>query len=237
MSALVLLGALVVGVAGPPAPGVADDAALDRWRPSAPWATSAVIGIARPWGALDVRTDWVDLRWAARAAALSLGAARTSTATVDDGTTWLGVEVRSPRAGLRVAVVRRVTQVHDHGSTARLTADASVRWSSSAGTLAAGVVTPATRTSRLRSFLVAETRVGVLDLVVLRRDRRHERATDVVVSARLALAALLGTGLRLEAHDTLWSVDLAGDHWGFAWGRVVQGPREGASAVRVEWRP
>lgn len=220
-----------------PAPGLSGAHALPIWRVTAPWAPAVAVVVARPWGPLDVRTDGLDARWAVGRLAVAGGLARTAAGTVDVTTHWIGLEVGGSRVALRGVIVRRRTGVVGFDPVDAQRLHGGLRWSTAAGVFGLVVTAPEEDARRVLARWSWEASRGPLRWVASRNDRRVERSADVALAARLALTAALDVGLRVEPHDTLWSAGLGQGSWRLRVGRVVQGPREGATALRLEWRP
>ena len=220
-----------------PAPGLSGAQALPTWRVTAPWTPAVAVVVARPWGPLDVRTDGLDARWATGPVAAAGGIARTAAGTVDLTTHWIGLEVRGGRVALRGVIVRRRTGVFGFDPVVARRLHGGLRWSAAAGVFGLVVTAPEEGGRRVLSRWSWEGSRGPLRWVASRNDRRVERSADVALAARLALTSALDVGLRVEPQDTLWSAGLGQGSWRLRVGRVVQGPREGASALRLEWRP
>ena len=220
-----------------PAPGFSGAQALPAWRITQAWATAAAAVVARPWGPLDVRTDGLDARWASGSVAIAGGLARTRAGTVDMTADWIGLEVRGGRLALRGVVLRRRTGVVGFEPVRTRRLHGGLRWSTAAGVFGLVVTAPEEGARRVLARWSWEGSRGPLRLVASRNDRRVERAADVAAAARLALTSAFHVGLRVEPDDTLWSAALGEGAWRLRVGRVVQGPREGASALRLEWRP
>jgi hypothetical protein len=219
------------------APGRDDTSALRAGRWTAPLTTSVEFGTARPWGDLPVRTDWIELRWAAGRFGVALSGARTDAGTV--GQTELGVdaEFRSATAAVRLQVSRRGVTVESFAPRAVRRTRVGARRSVGPARAVLVVEHDPERVRPWSWALGVEVDHRGLRARLDHRPRRHTVERAWSVAASLDLAGSLDLGFVLDAEHTTWSLAVRHRPWGLRVGRVVDGPREGAVAVALEWRP
>mgnify|MGYP006275236615 CR=1 FL=1 len=219
------------------APGRDDTSSLRPGRWTAPLTTAVEFGSARPWGDLPVRTDWLELCWATRRFAFALAGARTDAGSVRQTELEVEAEIRWGSAAVRLQSGRRAVTVESFAP--RVVRRSRVGLRRRVGP-ARAVLVVEHDPDRGRAWswaLGIEANHRGLRVRLDHRPRRHTVGRAWSVGAALDLAGSLDLGFVLDAEHTTWS--LAGRHrpWGLRVGRVVDGPREGAVAVALEWRP
>ncbi|HKK69771.1 MAG TPA: hypothetical protein VKA86_01040 [Candidatus Krumholzibacteria bacterium] len=219
------------------APGRDDTSALRPGRWTAPLTTALEFGSARPWAELPVRTDWVDLRWAGGAVAFALAGARTTAGSVHETDLAVDVELRSGASALRVQAGRREITVDGFDPRTAIRARGALRHRLGPVRAVGVIERDPGRVRRWSWALGIEAEHAGLRLRLDHRARRHTDTRDWSIAAVLEVAGPLDLSVDLDPDRTTWGLAVRSRPWGLRVGRVVDGPREGAVAVAVEWRP
>lgn len=217
----------------PLAAGVDDATAMVEGVETPPSTSRFEVGAARPWGDLDVHTDWARAVGTLGAGHGGLALARVRAGTVSS-------TVIEPSAGW---VFHRGSVAVSWRRTSTAVGDLDVvdthAIAFTARTSVGGVATALTaiRDPRLRSRWATRVVRGAFRARVVRSDRRFDPAATWIVAAEVGIHEALDVGVRVESADTLWSMAAHRGRWRLAVGRVVDGPRAGASALSLQLRP
>ena len=219
------------------APGIDDAGAFNSGHWSAVLRPGVEFGTAAPWGDLPVRTDWIGVAVGPAGFTLGLEAANTSAGPVQQESLRAMLQSGRGRFRVRAEAERRGVGVEGFAAERTWSLSGSVRVDSAAFALALRLDH---ESGAVRAWLPAfalETWRGPWRARLQQRSGPFDTASGWSGAGSLALAPGFAVGVGFEPEHTLWSIEARRGGWGLRVGRAVQGPRVGATAVALEWRP